>query len=93
MFKMLLSLKSEGPLQRDEVERRAAQKDGEYSDLLRFMDGIRKFAFFEDLKTVMARHGIDADEKIRHGHFEDIVGFLLDPKGLGAAGLPKGLIP
>jgi len=93
MFKMLLSFKSEGPLRRDEIERRAAQKDGEYSDLLRFMDGIRKFAFFEDLETVMARHGIDADEKIRHGHFEEILGFLLNPEGLGAASLPKGLIP
>ena len=56
------------------------------------MRGIKDFAFYEDLKAVMARDGLDIENLIKAGEFENILDYLITAKGLDLANLPKGLI-
>jgi hypothetical protein len=94
MFKVFLAFSrgSEEILEK-EAAARAEQGDADARTLLRFMCGIRDFAFYEDLKTVMARDGLNTEEHIAAGTFKAILDYLLTEKGLDFANLPKGLIP
>lgn len=94
MFKVFLAAdRAEGEILRSEVASRAERGDAESRSLLRFMEGIENFAFYAELKSVMARDGLNIEERISAGKFKDILQYLLTEKGLGLADLPKGLIP
>jgi hypothetical protein len=94
MFKMLLFFMGSGEnIREDEIMRKADAQGGQYGELLRFIRGIKKFAFYDELKTTMARQHLDVEALIKEGEFREILDFLLGRKGLGAASLPKGLIP
>jgi len=56
------------------------------------MDGIRRFAFYEDLESALAGEGHDMEAFIEADRFKEVIDFLLTEKGLGYAGLPKGLL-
>jgi hypothetical protein len=93
MFKTLLKFrhKSES-IDRDPVAAGAAEGDQDCQFLLLFMDGIRRFAFYDHLASAMARDSLDAESLVRKGRYKEIVDYLLGPKGLDYARLPKGLI-
>ncbi len=57
-----------------------------------FLQNIRNFAFFDDLKQAMAVGGKDIEMCIRNQDFVPLVDFLLHNKGLNYAALPKALI-
>ncbi len=57
-----------------------------------FLDDIVKFAFYDDLKDVMAAHGQSVEGYIRDKRCADILGYLLTRKGLNYAWLPKALL-
>jgi len=61
-------------------------------ELVRFVEGIRSFAFFEDLAHAMARDGHCLDTLIERGHFRTVIRYLLTGQGLNYAALPKGLL-
>jgi len=65
-----------------------------YSDeeALRFHEGIRKYAFFGDLKDVLQRDGLDVDALISGKRHEDILDYILSPRGLHYTFLPKALL-
>jgi hypothetical protein len=93
MFRLLLAFHREHETIRAQEVAAGAQKgDPDCKDMLRFMKGIKAFAFYEDLKAVMARDGLDAESLIRNGEFKEILEYLLTPKGLDLTNLPKGLI-
>jgi len=94
MFKLFLALnrKSEA-IRKKDAAALAEQGDQDSRSLLRFMQGIKNFAFYEDLKKAMARDGLDAEEQITAGEFKDVLDYLLTSRGLNLADLPKGLIP
>lgn len=60
-------------------------------DLARFMTGIDRFAFYEDLKKVMARDGLDTTTVIKQNQWPKILEYLLTERGLNYLTLPKGL--
>jgi hypothetical protein len=94
MFKLLQSVwNRQREIREEDVARRAEAGDPEEEAFLQFLRGVRKFAFFDDLCSAMARDGIDADKRISEGRYDEILEYLLTPKGLDAANLPKGLIP
>ena len=94
MFKLPISALSGGDRLRDaELARKAEQGDEKSALLLGFLRGIRDLALYEDLRRVMAGGGIDADAQVEEGRYEDLLAYLLTPRGLNAADLPKGLIP
>ncbi|HOY32641.1 MAG TPA: DUF4301 family protein [Bacteroidales bacterium] len=57
-----------------------------------FIQNIRKFAFFGDMKSVMAAAGYDLEDCIKHHKYVPVIDFLLNKKGLNYSGLPKALI-
>lgn len=94
MFKLLQSVWTRHrEIREEDVAQRAEAGDREEAAFLRFLRDIRKFAFFGDLRAAMARDGIDADKRISEGVYDEILEYLLTPKGLNAADRPKGLIP
>lgn len=93
MFKTPVKfLNQEKEINRESVvaEADGGQKDAQ--DLLTFMGGIRQFAFFKDLKSMMSRNGLDIDALLEKGQFPEIIRFLLKEPGLNYASLPKGLL-
>ncbi|MDY6950463.1 MAG: DUF4301 family protein, partial [Thermodesulfobacteriota bacterium] len=93
MFKTLLRChRAHGELQRGAIASLAQEGDQDCVYLLRFMDHIRDFAFYDDLASAMAKDGLDTEALSQKGAFEEIVDYLLTPKGLDYIQLPKGLL-
>jgi hypothetical protein len=93
MFKTLFNFYDRYPqIQRDSVALKAQKGDKDSQYLLMFMDGIRKFTFYDDLKSVMSEDGLDTDTLIDDGSFKEVIEYLLGQKGLGYAQLPKALL-
>jgi hypothetical protein len=93
MFKLLLSFLHQcQPMTTQEIRTRAAQGDPECREFLCWLGSLQQFAFYDDLHTVMARPGLDCDLLSTPGQWQDILTYLLTPKGLDYANLPKGLL-
>lgn len=67
--------------------------DPDYKIVLDAMKNLKRFAFFRDLKSKMAKDGLDTQSLVAQGHYEFILEYILTNKGLNMANLPKGLIP
>ena len=93
MFKTLFNFYNQYPqAQRDSVVLKAQKGDKDSQYLLTFMDNIRNFAFYDDLKSVMGEDDLDAEALIDNGRFKEVIEYLLGQKGLGYAQLPKALL-
>jgi hypothetical protein len=93
MFKSLLNLNNlNHEIDRDYIARKAGEDSEQAEDILSFMDGIRKFAFFDDLKSSISHVGLDIGNQISKGQFKEIISCLFTPRGLNYANLPKGLL-
>ncbi len=94
MFKLLQSARNrEGGLHEADLVREAEEGDKRSARLLRFFRELKSLAFYDDLRESMARDGLDADAQLGEGRFDVCLEYLLSPKGMDAANLPKGLIP
>ena len=103
MFKVLLGyLNQPGEIEKNKVNRDAQAggasapnpqiiRTGERA-LLVFMEGITRFAFFQDLSLTLSKNGMIMEELLSKGLFRDIISLLLKEEGLGYAALPKGLL-
>ena len=65
----------------------------EYPALREFMARLERFAFYPELKAILDRQGRRLQPLRDTGRFRAVLDCLLDPGGLGYAGLPKALIP
>jgi len=93
MFDLLMKyLKSGSRVCRKEIVQRTAAGDQEAKELLSFVDGIKRFAFYDDLKGVLTQRGLKIDELIDRGEYKPIIESLLTERGLNYANLPKALI-
>jgi len=59
---------------------------------IKFLEDIVKFAFYDDLREIMASDGEDVERCIREGRWADIFDFILTRRGLNYASLPKALL-
>lgn len=59
---------------------------------LAFLQSLPRFAFYEDLKEAMAKDGLDLQGEPSQGRSLTVLEYLLGPKGLNYANLPKGLL-
>ncbi|MBW1799025.1 MAG: DUF4301 family protein [Deltaproteobacteria bacterium] len=74
MFKTLLGfLNRDKEIIRESVASEAEGGKRDAQDLLAFMDGTRRFAFFEDLKSVISRNELDIDKLLERGQFTEII--------------------
>ena len=93
MFKVLLRYLNQGnEITRDAVSMEASAGEGDAKQLLGFMDGLKRFAFFKELKSALSDQGLNVDSLSEKGYFRDILRFLLRDDGLDYANLPKGLL-
>lgn len=93
MFESPLWLHTHEPrMGRNEIERRAEAGEGRFVELLTFLNNIDRFAFFDALRDVMAEVGPDIRELLKGERFDEILEYLLTPRGLNCANLPKGLL-
>ena len=94
MFKLLQSARSRpGGLHEADLVREADEGDDGSARLLRFFRELKSLALYDDLRESMAADGFDADARLAEGRFDVCLEYLLGPKGMDAANLPKGLIP
>jgi hypothetical protein len=92
MFKVLSAYSNRpGDIKRERVSRDASAGEASAKQLLVFMEGIARFAFFQDLSSVISRNGLSAEALLAEGAFRDIIRLLLKEEGLGYAICPKGL--
>ena len=68
------------------------KRDPDHRAVHEFVMGLRRFAFFEDLRNAMARSGLDVDRLLEKGEYKPILESMLTTQGLDLADLPKGLI-
>jgi hypothetical protein len=93
MFEIPLWLHTHEPrMDRNEVAKRAEAGEESLKDLLAFIDNFERFAFFDALKGVMAEAALDIRVLLEEGRFGEIFEYLLTPRGLNYANLPKGLL-
>ncbi len=93
MFKVLLGcLNGAGEIVQNAVTRDAQGGQAPAQQLLVFMEGITRFAFFQDLSLALSKKGLSMEDLLRKGLFRDIISLLLQEEGLDYAALPKGLL-
>lgn len=67
--------------------------EGGHEEAVRtFMCRLRDFAFYGDLRACLARDGFAVEDLLARGDYRTVVEYILSPKGLDYARLPKGLI-
>ncbi|MGB7291010.1 MAG: DUF4301 family protein [Thermodesulfobacteriota bacterium] len=81
----------------DEIDHKIIRAEAEKGDIdhktfLNFIENIKRFAFYEDLKSVMKANGKDIEDHVSKGQFKEIMEYMLTPTGLNYGDLPKGLI-
>ncbi len=59
---------------------------------VKFLEDVAKFAFYDDLREIMASEGEDVERCILEGRCADILDFILTRRGLSYASLPKALL-
>ena len=93
MFSLILSFyNNDENFGKDEIIHRAAKGEGDFEEFLEFLEYLDKFAFYSELKEIMARDGLDIADLSSKCEYKVILEYLLTEKGLDYAALPKGLI-
>ena len=93
MFKSLLSVNNRyKALERAGLHECSETNDPDLRDCHKFMRNIKSFAFYEDLKSALARDGLDIEKLLETARFKPILEHILSHRGLNLSGMPKGLI-
>ncbi len=74
------------------IENLAKKDDQDAKDFIFFVDNIEKFAFFDDLKIILKKHGYEVRDLIKKKEFKVILKYLLTKDGLNYSNMPKALI-
>ncbi len=90
MFKLLHEFRQKYLGTKEDI--RAYEGDKSFNSVYYFFENIKKFAFYEQLKEVMAADGLDIDNLIMRKDFNPVLDYFLTEKGLGYSKLPKGLL-
>jgi len=77
---------------REEIMARAEAGDPVARAFIPFIEGIRRFAFLDDLQETMARQGLDLEGLLQGGRHAELVPYLVTEAGLNYGALPKGLL-
>jgi hypothetical protein len=91
MFKVLFEFMENYKGEKEDIEKFEADKS--FNSPYQFINNLKKFAFFEDLKNALYDAGLPhPDDLIENKDFKTILEYFLTEKGLGYAQLPKGLL-
>jgi hypothetical protein len=64
----------------------------EFPEVQQFLENIRSFAFFNDLKACMMASDLDIEDYLRRGDYSTVINFLLKEQYLSYGSLPKALL-
>lgn len=93
MFKKLLAVQSKfTDINREKLESGIDDNDSDYKAVLEFIDNIKRFAFYPDLKLYIADDGLDSDLLLKENNYTEIIKYTLESIGLNYANQPKGSI-
>jgi hypothetical protein len=94
MFRALLRCLEEGhSVSKSAVMGRVREGDPTAREVLTFMEGMPRFAFYDYLRERVARRGLSVEKLREQGDLTPVIRLLLEEEGLNYAHLPKGLIP
>lgn len=79
-------------LEQEELKCRVWQGVSVACDFVTFLEALPRFAFFEDLKSAVAREETTLSAVLEGARFRVLLEFLLTQRGLGYGALPKGLL-
>jgi len=85
MFQGLLSAK-------DQPDTTSGLTEEERRDLNQFISHIQRYAFYDDLNSMMSKAGLDINALISKGQYGVVLEYLLTDKGLNYGHTCKGLI-
>ncbi|MBP5547151.1 MAG: DUF4301 family protein [Bacteroidales bacterium] len=66
--------------------------DKEFPEVKSFLEHLRTFAFYNDLKACMEASDLDIEDYMRRGDYTTVINFLLKEQYLGYGSLPKALL-
>lgn len=89
MFKALFEYLEEAG-KKDHIELLHANKG--FNSPFNFIQNLKKFAFYTDLKQTLIKQGHDPEEVISNNDYVKIIDHLVNEKGLDYGNLPKGLL-
>lgn len=93
MFKSLFALSNKyGKNDHKKWTNGEKKDDIDYLFEFNFIQSIKKFAFYEDLKLVLSKQGKTIDKLIEQKLYKDIIDGVLNSNGLNYGDSPKGLI-
>lgn len=93
MFQSLLALANHPePLTSESLATAAALGNQDCQQFKQLLATLPRLAFADDLRRVMARDRLNLDTILSTGKYHELLTYLLTPKGLDYANLPKGLI-
>lgn len=90
MFKHLLTFMKDFSGSADEIAALEAEED--FNSVGYFFKNLKKFAFYEALKTALLKDKLVLDEMLKQKDYKTILEYLLTEKGLNYANLPKALL-
>ena len=70
----------------------AGNFEKEFPEVKEFLENIRTFAFFNDLRACMAAADLDIEDYLQRGDYTTVINFLLKEQYLAYGSLPKGLL-
>jgi hypothetical protein len=68
------------------------RRDKKFEPVFSFIENLDKFAFYDDLKSCLAKDGFNIDDLLKEKAYQIIIEYLVDGKGLNYDFLPKGLL-
>lgn len=90
MFKLLFTFRDK--YKNDEKGWQLYESDKSFNSVYRFINDLKKFAFYNDLKQKMNDNKYDIDICLQNKDYHIIIDFLLGENGLNYGNLPKGLL-
>lgn len=67
-------------------------EDADFNSVGYFFKHLNKFAFYDDLKRMMSRAGLNIDECLKKNDYDSILDYILTPKGMNYGNFPKGIL-
>ncbi len=93
MFKSLIAFNNRyDQIDENEGRTEAEKNEPDHGAYVAFVEGIKKFAFYDDLESAMSRDRLDTEALISKREYRPILEYVLSPKGLDLSRIPKGLI-
>jgi len=79
-------------VRRELLESAASKDDADSKAVLEFVDNLKLFAFYSDLKEKMYRNGLDIEVFLKEKNYSEILKYTLESDGLNYVNQPKGSI-